>query len=254
MVNRTKFEKVRLLAFGFLVVVCLFPADGFAQGFLPHMSESSPVKPENLTQQQKAALPNRVLTGQGTVGESPAPSAEPIPAHAPPEPKPEASRIEKILSGEFPTEISRQLRQFGYDFFQRDTTAFEPVTAIPVGDDYVIGPRDEFTIYLWGKVEAAYPVTVTREGSILVPRLGSINVADGIVSVLFLNHPVHFQGAGRLGNEDSSKGRPGCDGTGVCHWAELAYGGVGPGFGNHRRNRGGFPGGGGFPDRTDFIA
>jgi protein involved in polysaccharide export with SLBB domain len=177
MVNRTKFEKVRLLAFGFLVVVCLFPADGFAQGFLPHMSESSPVKPENLTQQQKAALPNRVLTGQGTVGESPAPSAEPIPAHAPPEPKPEASRIEKILSGEFPTEISRQLRQFGYDFFQRDTTAFEPVTAIPVGDDYVIGPRDEFTIYLWGKVEAAYPVTVTREGSILVPRLGSINVA-----------------------------------------------------------------------------
>ncbi|MFC1811517.1 SLBB domain-containing protein [Thermodesulfobacteriota bacterium] len=110
----------------------------------------------------------------------------------PVEEEPPPSRIEKILSGEFPTDIARELRQYGYDFFSKDiyTTAYEdrpgmtsepreafyPITSIPVGPDYIIGPEDQFTIHLWGKVEKEYYVTVTRDGTIIVPRLGSLSV------------------------------------------------------------------------------
>jgi protein involved in polysaccharide export with SLBB domain len=87
------------------------------------------------------------------------------------------SRLEKIMSGEFPTAISRELRQYGYDFFTKETVSFTPMTNIPVGPDYVIGPGDEFTIHLWGKVEDSYEVTVTRDGYIIVPRIGNLNVS-----------------------------------------------------------------------------
>ena len=98
-------------------------------------------------------------------------------------PKPRAAQarsgltpIEKILSGKFPTEISRELRLFGYSFFDTQVSTFAPVTNVPVGDTYVIGPGDSFTIHLWGKVEKSYDVTVTRDGAIFVPRVGSLTV------------------------------------------------------------------------------
>ena len=87
------------------------------------------------------------------------------------------SGIEQIMSGQFPTDISRELRQFGYDFFRKDVSTFTPVTNVPVGPDYVIGPGDSFTIYLWGKAEETYSVSVNRDGCIYVPRLGTLNVS-----------------------------------------------------------------------------
>ena len=87
------------------------------------------------------------------------------------------SEIEKIMSGQFPTYISRELRQFGYDFFAKDISAFTPIVNVPVGSDYIIGPGDNFTIHLWGKAEKTYNVTVTREGNIVLPRLGTMTVS-----------------------------------------------------------------------------
>ncbi|NNG01987.1 MAG: polysaccharide biosynthesis protein [Desulfobacteraceae bacterium] len=84
------------------------------------------------------------------------------------------SRIEKILSGAFPEEIDRQLGQFGYDFFEKRDALQAPADNVPVGDGYLVGPGDRFTIYLWGKVEHAYPVSVLRDGSIIIPRIGNL--------------------------------------------------------------------------------
>jgi protein involved in polysaccharide export with SLBB domain len=99
------------------------------------------------------------------------------------------SRIERILSGQFPKEISRELRQFGYDFFRTDVSTFAPVTNVPVGDDYVIGPGDGFVIHLWGNVEESYKATVSRDGRIALPRIGSLGVAGMTLEELkrFLN-------------------------------------------------------------------
>jgi len=87
------------------------------------------------------------------------------------------SDIEKTLSGDFPKAIDRTLRQFGYDYFTKGPSSFIPESAVPVGPDYIIGPNDKFTIYLWGGVEESYNVTVSRDGSITLPRLGTLVVA-----------------------------------------------------------------------------
>ena len=87
------------------------------------------------------------------------------------------SRMEEILSGMFPTDISRKLRQYGYDFFKKDTSTFAPIMNVPVGSDYIIGPDDNFKINLWGKAEQTYNVTVDRDGRITIPRLGAVSVA-----------------------------------------------------------------------------
>ncbi|RJR42054.1 MAG: polysaccharide biosynthesis protein [Desulfobacteraceae bacterium] len=87
------------------------------------------------------------------------------------------SSIEKILSGQFPTYISRELIQFGYDFFDPTISTFAPVTSVPVGPDYIIGPGDGFTIHLWGKAEENYEVEVSPDGSIQIPRVGACSVS-----------------------------------------------------------------------------
>ncbi|MBN2059433.1 MAG: SLBB domain-containing protein [Deltaproteobacteria bacterium] len=91
------------------------------------------------------------------------------------------SEVEKILSGRFPTDITPELRQFGYDFFKKDMpsgiSSFVPSLNVPVGPDYIIGPGDGFTINLWGKTEEKYEVTVKNDGSITLPRLGNFNVS-----------------------------------------------------------------------------
>ncbi|MBN1847178.1 MAG: SLBB domain-containing protein [Deltaproteobacteria bacterium] len=89
---------------------------------------------------------------------------------------PSVSNIERLLSGQFPSDISRELRQFGYDYFSRTSASYFPETIIPVGPGYIIGPEDTFTIHLWGRTEETYNVTVRRDGSITIPRLGTLSV------------------------------------------------------------------------------
>jgi len=70
----------------------------------------------------------------------------------------------------------RGLRQFGYDLFRAPSTTFAPVDDVPVGPDYVLGPGDSLTIYVWGLVESIFSETVNRNGEIFVPRAGTLRV------------------------------------------------------------------------------
>ena len=88
------------------------------------------------------------------------------------------SRLEKIFSGQFPTDVNKNLHQFGYDFFGQNAP-FTPETNVPVGPDYIMGTDDSFTIHLWGKVEETHHATVSRDGTITLPRLGTLNI-DGL--------------------------------------------------------------------------
>ncbi len=85
------------------------------------------------------------------------------------------SNIEKIIAGDFPSVGEQTLRQFGYHFFER-RRSLAPETAVPVGPDYIIGPDDQFTIHLWGRTEETHPAIVSRDGTITLPRLGTLNV------------------------------------------------------------------------------
>jgi polysaccharide biosynthesis/export protein len=67
-------------------------------------------------------------------------------------------------------------RIFGKTLFARSGGQFEPVLTGPVSRDYRLGPGDEVWLILTGDVERSYPLTVTREGFLIIPQVGQVPV------------------------------------------------------------------------------
>lgn len=72
--------------------------------------------------------------------------------------------------------IDGEIQLFGYDIFQKTPTTFAPVENIPVPGDYIIGPGDTFKVQIFGPVDVEYSLVVTRDGRILVPEIGDLQV------------------------------------------------------------------------------
>src|SRR5215510_12332666 len=76
--------------------------------------------------------------------------------------------------------VKSRLQQFGYDFFDTQATTFAPVPDAPVGPDYVLGPLDSLAIHIWNvpdqTLNRSYIVPVERDGTIIIPQIGSIPV------------------------------------------------------------------------------
>ncbi len=73
--------------------------------------------------------------------------------------------------------VQAELEQFGYDIFSQAPTTFAPVEGIPVPPDYVIGPGDTFILQIYGATDVEYRLVVTREGKLLIPEIGDIQIA-----------------------------------------------------------------------------
>lgn len=73
--------------------------------------------------------------------------------------------------------VGRDLPMFGYNLFQNAPSTFAPVDRVPVTPNYVIGPGDELLIRAWGQVDIDYRAVVNRDGTISIPKVGTINVA-----------------------------------------------------------------------------
>ena len=71
----------------------------------------------------------------------------------------------------------QRLPIFGQQLFDAAPSTFAPVENIPVPADYVIGPGDELLVRAWGQIDVDYRAVVDRNGTINIPRVGSINVA-----------------------------------------------------------------------------
>jgi len=104
---------------------------------------------------------------------SPTPAPEPakILTAAPRQPE-EVSAVEKRAEAH-----GMPVKQFGYSFFYKPPETFLPVQNIPVGPDYVIGPGDTVHIVLWGSVQGEYNITVDRNGTISIPKVGVVHVS-----------------------------------------------------------------------------
>jgi len=73
--------------------------------------------------------------------------------------------------------ISTLLRPFGYDFFSKaDGRALILRKDMPVSPDYIMGPGDEVKIMFWGRVNAQYDLVVDKDGNIIVPQIGPLQV------------------------------------------------------------------------------
>ncbi len=99
----------------------------------------------------------------------------------------EPSQIEKTVSKALgPASLEEEIQQqtvqsslalFGYDMFTGIATTFAPVAGAPVPQDYIIGPGDTFTVQAFSAADVQYTLTVTREGTILVPEVGALSVS-----------------------------------------------------------------------------
>ncbi len=98
------------------------------------------------------------------------PAPEPKPRAAAAEPRNEFQRFIEASTGQ-------RLPIFGMNLFEDAPSTFAPVENIPVPNDYVIGPGDELLVRAWGQIDVDYRAVVDRNGTINIPRVGSINVA-----------------------------------------------------------------------------
>jgi len=85
------------------------------------------------------------------------------------------SKIEE----EFSSRSNLPLRQFGYEFFKTPLDVSK--LALPVNENYRLGPGDELVIYIVGlpadqKIPSVIKTIVDREGNISIPNLGVFNV------------------------------------------------------------------------------
>lgn len=71
--------------------------------------------------------------------------------------------------------VRGELKQFGYDGFSESTTN-TLLQSLNVPRDYVIRPGDTFIVQIFGATDLEYRLVVTREGKLLVPEVGDINV------------------------------------------------------------------------------
>ena len=80
---------------------------------------------------------------------------------------------------------TRPLKRFGSDMFlehgdpavRRGISNIDMPMDVPMGPDYVVGPGDALTINMWGGVTQSISRSVSREGTLLLPEAGSLQVA-----------------------------------------------------------------------------
>ncbi len=70
--------------------------------------------------------------------------------------------------------LEENLPIFGRSFFENIDLKLEAPTNIPTPVNYVIGAGDEIIIDIWGASEQTYQLSVSPEGSILIPSLGPV--------------------------------------------------------------------------------
>lgn len=82
------------------------------------------------------------------------------------------STFEAYIQGKNPPPISTDINQFGYDLFEKPPSTFAPVDTVPVEPYYLLGPGDEISINVWGKMNAVYTSTIDMDGKIILPQMG----------------------------------------------------------------------------------
>jgi protein involved in polysaccharide export with SLBB domain len=73
--------------------------------------------------------------------------------------------------------VSNPKKIFGLEIFNNGILSFEPDLKIATPSNYIIGPDDEIVINIYGYQEAKYNLTVSTEGDITIPYVGSIYVS-----------------------------------------------------------------------------
>ncbi len=91
------------------------------------------------------------------------------------------SVYQKLIKGENinPDSMLTDINIFGYDLFNKQQpSTFTPTEAASVPADYPINAGDEINLLLWGRINEEYNLEVSRDGTINIPRIGPVSVAN----------------------------------------------------------------------------
>ena len=67
-----------------------------------------------------------------------------------------------------------ELKPFGMELFEHVNEQTDIPIDFTTSDDYILGPGDNVIIYLWGRVEKEFNLTIDREGKVFIPEVGKI--------------------------------------------------------------------------------
>ena len=85
------------------------------------------------------------------------------------------SRIETLMTNGL---LDDKIKQFGYDIFLTPLLTIDPGINAPIGDDYIVGTGDRFSITIWGtRQNEQVSVVVDRDGKIALPEVGALTVS-----------------------------------------------------------------------------
>lgn len=70
-----------------------------------------------------------------------------------------------------------ELKPFGYELFAGEPKSFSPTGYAPVPSNYIMGVGDTIKVQLFGKENRSYDLIIDREGKVVIPDLGELNVA-----------------------------------------------------------------------------
>jgi protein involved in polysaccharide export with SLBB domain len=102
------------------------------------------------------------------------------------DPKADETEFQRFVA----SATGQSLKIFGYDLFGVGN-AFSPVQAAPVPAGYILGPGDELVVQVNGLVEVNERLVIDRDGRVLVPKIGPLNLAGVALNnaeKVFANH------------------------------------------------------------------
>lgn len=91
------------------------------------------------------------------------------------------SVYQKLITGENinPDSMLKDINIFGYELFNKlQPSTFTPTDNASVPADYPISAGDEINLLLWGRINEEYNLKVSRDGTINIPRIGPVTVAN----------------------------------------------------------------------------
>ncbi|HEX7220502.1 MAG TPA: polysaccharide biosynthesis/export family protein, partial [Burkholderiales bacterium] len=162
----------------FGVLIAATAATAHAQLFPPRTTEQLQVLPQ-IPGVQTPAIQTPTITNPPSlqVPAAPRPAEFPRAATEPAKPAARAPAERNEFQQFIEASTGQRLPIFGQSLFEDAPSTFAPLENIPVPADYVVGPGDELLVRAWGQIDVDYRAVVDRNGTINIPRVGSINVA-----------------------------------------------------------------------------
>jgi len=139
------------------------------------------------TQGQQQGLPNGMQppSAYSTGPKTPFEQQTPFPWY--PRPPQPPTEFQMMVANS----VGRMLPIYGSSLFREPPSTFAPLLNVPVPATYVIGPGDELYVQIWGQINVELHASVDRDGTIYIPKVGSVTVAG--VHYKDLNEFLHQQ-------------------------------------------------------------